>query len=173
MTVRMTVRKITPADAPALLQYFTKLVDIDRERVERPEDVAGITLEMEEKWVTRLLEKEAVGEMVVRLGADDSGTVVVLAEVERKPRWIERHVAEIRFGMMPGYAEVAQHVLEECIGEAKKMGVTELLYFHLATQVRGIEIMKKMGFIEVGRVEKYYNRQGTYIPRVYLQKSLD
>ena len=153
------------------LSFFKELVRRDPERVERVSDVEKITLENEQAWVERLIQKEEQGEMIVRLGME-SDNIVVEGEVERKSRWIERHVAEIRFGMLPNNESIAKEVVSELIKQARVQGIEILFYFHLRTQKAGISIMKDLGFKEFGVIEKYYKRDNEYVDRVYLMKNI-
>ena len=165
------IAKLDLQYAEKLLSFFKELVKRDLERVERISDVEKITLENEQTWIGRLLEKEKQGEMIVRIGMDNDN-LVVEGEIERKPRWIERHVAEIRFGMLPGNETIAKEVITDLMEQARTQGIEILFYFHLQTQKAGISIMKELGFKEFGVMEKYYKRGDEYIDRVYLVKNI-
>jgi L-amino acid N-acyltransferase YncA len=168
----MEIRKIKIEDGENLLEFFHELVAADTERVERPQDVENITLEMEENWImSRIKKEDEEKEMVVRI-IKDGGKIVAEGEIEKLGRWIERHVAEIRFGMLPGNEEQTLEMVNELCSNAKKIGIEILQYFHLETQKSGIEIMKKAGFSEFGRAEKHYKRGSEYIDRIYMQKVL-
>ncbi|EKD58245.1 MAG: hypothetical protein ACD_56C00166G0001 [uncultured bacterium] len=168
----MDIKKIKIEDAEKMLKFFHELVVADTERVERTQDVDNITLEMEENWILGRIKKEdEEKEMVVRI-IEDGGKIVAEGEVEKLSRWIERHVAEIRFGMLPGNEKQTLEMVNELCLKAKKIGIEVLQYFHLETQKAGIEIMKKAGFSEFGRAEKYYKRGNEYIDRIYMQKIL-
>lgn len=168
----MTIRPVQPEDAEKALTFFRTLVTVDQERVERPEDVAHISIENERRWLETLIQKESEKSLFARIGVLDTGEIGALAEVERKPRWIEQHVAEVRFGALPEYGDLARETVKACITEAEASGITELFYFHLETQSTGIQIMKDLGFVECGRIERYYRRGDNYISRIYLSKSL-
>jgi L-amino acid N-acyltransferase YncA len=165
------IRDIGPQDEQALLDYFRTLVRVDPERVERPVDVDKITLESERAWIAKRQADERSGEMFVACAVAD-GRVVAAGEVERAKRWIERHVAEIRFGVLPDYAFVATRLVEELVTRAKANGVEVLIHFHLETQTRGIGVMKECGFEVIGRVPRYYKRGDNYIDRLYLAKTI-
>jgi len=168
----MIIRKIEKNDSELLLKFFSELVAVDPERVERPQDVAKITKEDEEKWIEKKLMQEDNKEIFVLCGFDENGKIVTEGEVERMPRWIEKHVAEIRFGVLPEYGAAAESVLKDLIKTAKDNGIEVLIYFHLATQKRGIEIMEKLGFETFGTIKNYYKREDEYIDRIYLAKYL-
>jgi len=165
------VRPITLNDAQGLLDYFAKLVRIDPERVERPQDVDKITLEAELTYIQKRLELQKTGEIVLRC-VEKQGAIIAFGEVERLKRWIERHVAEIRFGVYPHEAHEAIALVGELEALAKKIGVEVLIYFHLATQKASLDVMHQCGYKEVGRVKGYYKRNGELIDRIYLSKSL-
>jgi hypothetical protein len=165
------ISKLDHHDAEELLNFFKKLVTADPERVERPEDVKKISLESEEEWVKKLLQKERDGDIVVFVGRKD-GSIVIEAEVEKKSRWIERHVGEIRFGMLPGNEELAKEIITMLIQEARKINIETLIYFHLATQISGLALIKDAGFSECGRIAKYYKRGNEYIDRIYLSMTI-
>lgn len=169
----MPITHITTADAERLLSYFQTLVRVDPKRVERPADVAKISLENEVAWIESRIADEALGEMFVLCAKDHAGNVVAEGEIERKKRWIERHVAEIRFGVLPGYEAIAKEMVEQLIATAKQHGLEILFYFHLETQASGIEIMKQVGFEEVGTIKNYYKLSATEsVNRVYLSKHI-
>ncbi|MDP3778869.1 MAG: GNAT family N-acetyltransferase [bacterium] len=165
------ITKLDSQYAEKLLSFFKELVKRDPERVERVEDVEKITLENEQAWIQRLIHKEEQGEMIVRVGMDKD-VLVFEGEVERKPRWIERHVAEIRFGMLPNNEAVAKEVISELITQAHVQGIEILFYFHLQTQKAGISILEELGFKEIGKIKNYYKRNDEYVDRVYLVKNI-
>jgi len=165
------IRTITTDDAPKLLDYFRKLVEVDQERVERPEDVSRITLVRERQWISGKLKSEEDGDMIIRC-VEVSGQIISLGEVERLKRWIERHVAEIRFGLLPDSKIFGMALVQELEQQAVSLGVEILVYFHLETQEQGLSIMRESGFGEIGRIPRYYKRQGGYVDRLYLAKHL-
>lgn len=169
----MEITKISVTDAEQLLNFFRKLVEFDTKRVERAEDVAKITLENEKNWIQSRIADEEKQEMFVLCAKDKNGDIVAEGEVERKKRWIERHVAEIRFGVLPGFEKVAKEMVEQLIQIASKNDLEVLFYFHLQTQQSGITIMKELGFSEVGSIKNYYKLSGnSYVDRLYFSKQL-
>ena len=164
-------RRIAVTDAEAFLAYFARLTRLDPERVERPEDVAKLDVSMELSWIERRLDAERAGEMVVRC-AEADGEIVALGELERLRRWIERHVAEIRFGVLPGHQEAARELVADLESRAREKGIEVLVYFHLATQTAGLAIMRSLGYEEIGRIPRFYKRDSEYVERVYLTKRL-
>lgn len=170
----MEIRKIKKDDAANLLKYFTQLVNTDPERTERPEDVNKITEDAERLWIESRLDKEDKKEFFALCVSNDNGNIVAEGEIEKMPRWIEKHVAEIRFAMLPDvdFIEATKNMIGELIKKAKENDIKVLLYFHLKTQKRGIEIMQDLGFEELGVVKNYYKRGDEYIDRVYLVKYL-
>lgn len=165
------IRKLEINDAGKMLDFFRRLVVVDPKRVERPEDVAKISIEMEKNWITDRIKKENEKEMVVRCIEFD-GEMIGEGEVEKLKRWIERHVAEIRFGIIPDNEELALKMVQELINEAREIDIEVLQYFHLETQEVGINIMKKAGFEECGRVRNFYKIGDKYIDRIFLEKIL-
>ena len=97
----MAIRKMKKEDSQGMLEFFRELVIVDQERVERSSDVARIDLATEETWIESRIKKEEEKEMAA-LVLEREGKIVAEGEIERLQRWIERHVAEIRFGMLPG-----------------------------------------------------------------------
>jgi hypothetical protein len=168
----MEIRKIKESDSKLLLNYVKELVETDKERVDRPEDIAKITEDGEKKWIEQRLFREDKKEIFVLCGVDDNGAIVAEGEVERLPRWMEKHVAEIRFGVLPGRGPIAKKIAEELIKIAKNNGIEVLIYFHLKTQKTGLDIMNELEFESMGTIKKYYKRGEEYIDRVYLVKYL-
>lgn len=167
-----TIEIPTIKDAAELLNFFTTLVAVDPERVERNEDVSKITLEKEQQWIEGLLRKQEAGDLVVRIIRNSSNSIIGLGEVERRPRWIERHVAEIRFGLQPEHSAEGTALVQELEAEARRIGIEVLYYFHLATQTQGLQIMRECGYSDAGEISGYYYRNGEYIDRVILQKKI-
>jgi hypothetical protein len=164
-------RHIRLEDAEAFLTYFRRLTADDPERVERPQDVATISLEIERAWIQSRIDAETKQEMIVRC-VESGGKIVALGEMERLKRWIERHVAEIRFGLLPGHQADGRELVAELEAGARKSGIEVLVYFHLASQVTGLDVMRSLGYQEVGRIPNFYKRETKYIDRVYLSKQL-
>jgi RimJ/RimL family protein N-acetyltransferase len=160
------------ADAHRLLEFFNDLVLKDQERVERPADVKAITHEMEIRWIESLLDKEQKQDAIALCVFDDAATLIGLGEIERRPRWIERHVAEIRFGLFPDQFNAGKSLVDLLELRAKSIGIEMLYYFHLATQQQGIEIIRACGFELAGRLPAYYKKADSYVDRVFYTKRI-
>jgi len=167
----MQIRKITTNEAEALLVYLKELVLQDRERVEDINYFNSFSLLDEEKWIEDKINGEATGEIFVRV-ADQDGLITAEGEVEKLKRPIEKHVAEIRFGVLPGNEESGEKIVEDLIKTAQDNGIKILLYFHLSTQKIGIEIVKKLGFELMGEIKDYYQFSDRAVDRVYYVKYL-
>ncbi|MBI1984930.1 MAG: GNAT family N-acetyltransferase [Candidatus Wildermuthbacteria bacterium] len=167
----MEVRKIQLSDAEELLHFFQELVKKDRERVERPQDARHTTLKKERQWIQERIHKANKREMFAFIGRVDK-KVVAEGEIERTPRWIEKHIAEIRMGILPDCESITPLLIERLLATAKKNKIEILVYFHLKTQRKGIKAMKKAGFSDAGRIKRYYKRGKKYIDRLYLTKDL-
>ncbi|KTB56172.1 hypothetical protein AO066_29285 [Pseudomonas fluorescens] len=168
----MEFKQPSSQDAVALLAFFSQLVERDPERVERPTDVLLLNPDKEAIWIGKLLEKEAAGEAIVLCVLNKASVIVGLGEVERRPRWIERHVAEIRFGLLPDYAEEGRELVRLLETRAKAIGIECLYYFHLATQSQGIAVVKACGFELAGTLPGYYKRESGYVDRVFYTKNI-
>ena len=94
-------------------------------------------------------------------------------EIERKPRTIEKYVAELRFGLLLGHVEAGKYLVRKLESIANEMEIRLIYYFHLATQHQGLQAMQDSGYSPVGRLENYYFKDGVCIDRVYLSKQLD
>lgn len=171
-TVRnVEIRRLQETDANALLQYFGLLVALDQERVERPEDAQKLDLASEVNWIKKRLHGETEQELFT-LCIESNGAIVAVGEIERGKRWIERHVAELRFGVLPDFHGVASELVEELLAWGKSIGIEIVTYFHLESQSNGLRTMTEAGFKECGRIPKYYKRGTRYVDRIYLCKSL-
>ncbi|TFY85347.1 N-acetyltransferase [Pseudomonas nabeulensis] len=168
----MKCEKLSPTDADALLRFFCQLVDQDSERVERPEDALQLDHDKEVAWINGLLEKERAGEVAALCVLNDEAVIVGLGEVERRPRWIERHVAEIRFGLLPGCLDEGCELVRQLEQRATFMGIELLYYFHLATQSQGIAVLEACGFELSGELPGYYKKEQGYVDRVFYSKTL-
>lgn len=167
----MQLIPINEVEPEELLQYFKELVVLDDQRVERPEDVAKISLVDEQRWIDSLIQR-TVKQEGVSFCIKSSEGVIGVGEVERRPRWIERHVGEIRFGIFPLHKLEGKLLVDALVSGAKEIGITILYYFHLQSQVQGIEIMLESGFSPAGRIKNYYKVGGGYVDRIFLERSL-
>lgn len=169
----MKIRQLEVKDAEKYLAYFKKLVELDPERVERPEDVSKITLEKEEQFIQKILDKQKDGNAIALILENELGEIVAEAEIERKERWIEQHVAEIRFGVIPNYETEIEQLISNVIQNSKNIGIEVLIYFHLESQKTGISVIKKFNFLEAGKIKRYYKRSnGEYVNRLYFSKNI-
>lgn len=168
---KVEIREIQIGDAEGLLEFFEKLVEADPERVERIEDVKAFDVQKEQEWIKHRLDTAQKQEMFALVAESEQG-IVAEGEIERFKRWPERHVAEIRFGSLPGYEETALQMVNQLEKIAKNNNIELLLFFHFATAKSAIGIMRQAGFQQVGRISKYYKRGSEYIDRVYLAKNL-
>tara|TARA_B110000003_G_scaffold276220_1_gene321573 strand:- start:2132 stop:2656 length:525 start_codon:yes stop_codon:yes gene_type:complete len=169
---KITYRKINVNDAEKLITYFNQLVKEDKNRVERPEDAKSITLEQEIKWIKHRINKVKEQEMAV-FCCEYNNTIVSVGEVEKKSRWIERHVGEIRFAFLPGYTFTAKELLKILINSAKEINLEILVYFHLSTQKKGIQLVEEFNFNHVGTINNFYKKKNKeYINREYFFKQL-
>ena len=167
----MQFRQPRTSDADDLLHYFNTLVQQDPERVERPEDVRSINHEKEVLWIESLLEKEKQ-QNAVTLCILKEEAIIGLGEIERRPRWIERHVAEIRFGLLPDHLDEGIELVKRLEERARAIGIELLYYFHLATQRQGIDIVRACGFELAGTLGSYYKKADGYVDRVFYSKKI-
>jgi len=168
----MQIRRIKPSDSQKLLDYFINIVQLDPQRVERYKDVITLTVQDEIHWIEQRIKSEQSKEMVV-LCCEIENQIVAVGEVERKKRWIERHVGEIRFAVLPAYKKLAFHLLEKLIEKSKNIEIEVLIYFHLSSQLNGIELVEMFDFAKMGTVPNYYKLEnGTYVNRLYYYKIL-
>ena len=166
------VRELDERDAPALLEYFQTLVRVDPERVERPEDIALLSVDDEREWIRHRMADLVTSDLTAHCAVLND-RIVAVGELQRMKRWIERHVAEIRFGVLPDARDAALALVRAFVALAKVNNIELLVFFHLATQERAIEVMLECGFQEVARIPGYYKKpDGTMIDRVYLVKIL-
>lgn len=167
----VAIRGISLVDAEPLRDFFRLLTRQDRQRAVSPEEAAAVTLEQERAWISARLEREKAGEMIV-LCCAENGRILAEGEVERLPRKVERHAAEIRFGVLEGYGREALRLVESLVERSEQAGIEVLIYFHLATQAIGLDTMRSAGFQEIGRIPRYYKMGEAYVDRVYMVKLL-
>jgi len=169
-SAKTKTRRPSLEDAAELLSFFQTLVKVDCNRVERPEDVTEITLENERNWIEKLIKKHEKGDAAALCVFDEAELLVGLGEVERRPRWIERHVAELRFGLFPERFDQGLFLVRALEKDAVAMGIEVLYYFHLRTQTQGLRIMEASGYRRVGVISRYYKKGTTYIDRIIVEK---
>lgn len=167
----LKIRALDERDAWSLLEYFQILVRVDPERVERPEDVALLSINDEREWIRHRMADLGTSDLTVRCAVVND-RIVAVGELQRMKRWIERHVAEIRWGALPEVRTAALALVRTLETLAKANKIEVLVFFHLATQERAIGVMLECGFHEVGRIPGYYKKPDRTIDRVYLVKVL-
>jgi hypothetical protein len=99
------------SDAQNLLDFFKHLVTVDLERVEQLDKVGKLTLEDEIQRLSSILEKMEFGNhnTLCLRGSDD--ILLGFGEIERRPTVMERHVAELWFGLLPDHIEEGMHLV--------------------------------------------------------------
>ena len=167
---------VTPpnlSDAQDLLKFVKCLVTIDTERVEQIDKVDKLTIKDEVQWLSVILEKMKSGNYHTLCLRDSNNLLLGFGEIECRPRAMEKHVAELRFGLLPSYVEAGKYLVQSLENIARTMAIKLIYYFHLATQHQGLQVMQNSGYSHAGCLEGYYLKEGIYIDRIYLAKQLD
>jgi len=167
MEDKYTIRKMRVTDAAALAKWFNKFVDQDVGVVEN----FHVNSKQEESYIKDMLAKEKTGEASCRLILLN-GRIVGKADLLPLKRYIDKHVAEISFGILMGESEMGITLLAELEKIAIKEGLEQIIYFILSNNEYFIKIFSSLGYKEVGRIKNFYKKESSYFDRVILQKEL-
>lgn len=161
------IRQPNILDSEKLMIWFNKLIDEEWGIAEKEK----MTIENETKWLNERLKSVKKGESIFLI-QEENNEIIACASLERLKRYIDKHVAELSFGVLKGYENKTNELMEQAIEKSKEKKIKVLIYYILACNERFIDIMKGAGFNEVGKISNFYLKNGKYIDRVIMQKVL-
>jgi ribosomal protein S18 acetylase RimI-like enzyme len=166
---RVVLRTLRWEDLDDLLDFINSLVEeganiIRAKKVSREEEI---------EWLSGTLARVEKGE-VFCLAAEVDGHVVANSEIVMGTGY-SKHVGVIGIGIKKGFRGIGigtemMRALEE---HARKIGLKVLTLAVFANNQHAINLYKKMGFIETGRVPKRFFKNGAYIDEIIMTKTLE
>ncbi|MBS7616409.1 GNAT family N-acetyltransferase [Candidatus Bathyarchaeota archaeon] len=166
---RVILRTLKWEDLDDLLDYINSLVEeganiIRTEKVSRMEEI---------EWLSRVLATQEKGE-IFTVAAEVDGHLVANSEIMRRPGY-SRHVGVIGIAIKKGFRGVGigtemMKALEE---HARKVGLKVLTLSVFASNQTAMNLYRKMGFVETGRIPKKFFKDGDYIDEILMTKILE
>ncbi|MEM3580581.1 MAG: GNAT family N-acetyltransferase [Candidatus Bathyarchaeia archaeon] len=166
---KVILRTLKWEDLDDLLDFINSLVEeganiLRTEKVSRDEEI---------EWLSGVFKRLEKGEIYC-VAAEVDGHLVANSEV-MKGTGYSRHVGFIGIAIKKGFRGIGigtemMKALEE---HARKIGLKVLTLAVFANNQHAINLYKKMGFIETGRVPKRFFKDGAYIDEIIMTKMLE
>jgi RimJ/RimL family protein N-acetyltransferase len=166
---KVVLRTLKWEDLDDLLGFINSLVEeganiIRTEKVSREEEI---------EWLSRVFSRQEKGELFC-LAAEVDGRLVANSEIMRGTGY-SNHVGFIGIAIKKGFRGVGigtemMKTLEE---QAKKVGLKVLALSVFANNQHAINLYKKVGFVETGRIPKRFFKNGAYIDEIIMTKMLE
>ncbi len=149
-------------DLDDLLDFINSLVKEDAP-ILRTSEVSRIE---EAEWLARQLVSTEKGELI-HFVAEVDGKIVASAEI-RKRKGHQKHVGVLGIAVKSDYRRlgIATKLIEAMLDEAKKQGLKVIVLDVYEKNLPALNLYKRMGFKEVGRIPKVIYWKGEYIDDV-------
>ena len=156
-------------DLDDLLDFINSLVKEDAP-ILRTSEVSRIE---EAEWLARQLVSTEKGELI-HFVAEVDGKIVASAEI-RKRKGHQKHVGVLGIAVKSGYRRlgIATKLIEALLEEAKKHGLKVIILDVYEKNLPALNLYKRMGFKEVGRIPKAIYWKGEYIDDVKMARILE
>jgi len=166
---KVVLRTLKWEDLDDLLDFINSLVE-EGANIIRTEEVSR---EEEIEWLSRVFSRQEKGELFC-LAAEVDGRLVANSEIMRGTGY-SSHVGFIGIAIKKGFRGVGigtemMKTLEE---QAKKVGLKVLALSVFANNQHAINLYKKVGFVETGRIPKRFFKNGAYIDEIIMTKTLE
>lgn len=166
---RVILRTLKWEDLDDLLEFINSLIEeganiLKAEKVSRDEEI---------EWLSNIFKRIEKGEIFC-VAAEVDGRLVANSEIIRGAGY-SRHVGIIGIAIKKGFRGIGigtemMKTLEEY---ARKMGLKVLMLSVFANNTPAINLYKKMGFVETGRIPKRFFKDGNYIDEIIMTKVLE
>lgn len=161
------IKPLSLDHAEALTKWFNVFVDQDLGVVEN----FHVSIQSEIDYISQYLSDVGEGEPLSYVIFHNK-EIVGKSDIRPFTRYIDKHVVELGFGLLDQHAKAGEQILTFMIEELKRRGFEIALYFILGRNRYFRNIFKNVGFQEVGRISKFYKRNGVYNDRIILEKNL-
>lgn len=156
------------SDLDEMLDFINSLIDEGAEisATERK------TRDEEVDWLATLL-SDVEKDKRVAIAAEVDGRFIGLVEV-RPERGSSAHVGTLGIAIREGYRDVGigTEMMREAENQAKWLGIEMLTLDVFATNSRARHLYEKLGYRIVGFIPRFFKRDGAYIDRVIMAKTL-
>lgn len=160
-----TIEPLGIQHAKLLARWFNTFVDQDLGVVEN----YHVTVKSEQKYIENYLinsKKSASSSFVIL----DDHVIIGKADISPLLRYIDKHVAEIGYGILKDNSRAGLQLLKYVEETMKKRKFEIALYCILARNKYFRSLFKKAGFKEVGKIVKFYKTKKGYDNRIILEK---
>lgn len=163
---RVILRTLKWEDLDDLLDFINSLVEeganiLRTEKVSREEEI---------EWLSGIFKRLEKGEIFC-VAAEVDGRLVANSEI-LKGTGNSRHVGVIGIAIKKGFRGIGigTEMMKALQEYARKMGLKVLTLSVFANNQHAINLYKKMGFIETGRIPKRFFKDGAYIDEIIMTK---
>lgn len=161
------IKPLSLDHAEALTKWFNVFVDQDLGVIEN----FHVSIQSEIDYISQYLSDVGEGEPLSYVVFHNK-EIVGKSDIRPLTRYIDKHVVELGFGLLGQHAEAGEQLLRFMMKEVKRRGFEVVLYFILGRNRYFRDIFKNAGFQEVGRISKFYKRNGVYDDRIILERNL-
>ncbi len=166
---KVVLRTLKWEDLDDLLDFINSLVEeganiLRTEKVSREEEI---------EWLSRVFSRQEKGELFC-LAAEVDGRLVANSEIMRGTGH-SSHVGFIGIAIKKGCRGVGigTEMMKTLEKQAKKVGLKVLSLSVFANNQHAINLYKKVGFVETGRIPKRFFKNDAYIDEIIMTKLLE
>lgn len=166
---RLAIRKPTMKDADALLEFINELI---REKA-FISYTKQKTKQENAKWLESILEKMKTGQLVY-LAVFNGSRAIASLELRRLKQDVSKHAGELAIFIAKDYRGMGlgKFLINLLFDLAKDMKLKMIESRAFANNEVAINMYKKFGFVEVGRMPKEIFFNGEYIDNIIMVKIL-
>ncbi|MEM4727137.1 MAG: GNAT family N-acetyltransferase [Candidatus Bathyarchaeia archaeon] len=156
------------SDLDDMLEFINSLVD-ERAEIAATEKK---TREEEVDWLASLL-SDVEKDRRVAIAAEVDGRFIGLVEVTPE-KGSSAHVGVLGIAVKGGYRDVGigTEMMKEAEDQAKRMGIEIVILDVFASNSRARHLYEKLGYSVVGCIPRFFKRNGAYIDRIIMAKTL-
>ena len=166
---KVILRALKWEDLDDLLDFINSLVEeganiLRTEKVSREEEI---------EWLSGVFKRLEKGEIFC-VAAEVDGHLVANSEIVRGVGY-SRHVGFIGIAIKKGFRSIGigTEMMRELEEYARKIGLKVLTLSVFANNQHAINLYRKMGFVETGRIPKRFFKDGAYIDEIIMTKMLE
>lgn len=130
------------------------------------------TRDEEVDWLAKLL-SDVEKDRRIAIAAEVDGRFIGLVEVTPE-RGSSAHVGILGIAIKEGYRDVGivTEMIREAETQAKRLGIEIITLDVFASNLRARHLYEKLGYKAVGCIPRFFKRDGAYIDRIMMAKTL-
>ena len=167
---KVIIRCAEISDADRLLATIKEYIS-DSEFIPKLSDEIKITIQQEEQWIDSFIQKENS----LLLVAEFDNQIIGNLDITGNCRMIMQHTGVIGMGMLSEWRNsgLGTELLKYSIEWAKQNPTLELLWLQVYTEnVLGINLYKKMNFVENGIIKNFFKQNDGYYDNLTMSLSV-